>query len=751
MAAPVRSVASGLAWRYRARAVGVAFATSALLGLLWPASAAEAEAAVATRPPAGHPRGGLARPAGIGDLHFEPNVGQLDDGVRFVARAPGYGIELLDDRVRLGFVTDRSHSDVVELQVVGARRVEPIGLGEAEGRSNYFVGDRSRWRADVAGFARVRYPGVRDGVELEIYASLAGELEYDLVLAPSVDPGSVEVELRGLRSLELDASGDAILGLPDGGVLRKRAPVAYQLDAAGRRRPVASRFRLSGARLGFVVGDYDTSRPLVIDPALSYSSYLGGSRFDEFFSVAADSSGNLYAVGYTTGSLFPVHAATQGGFAGGASDAVICKLNAAGTNFVYSTYLGGGGADQAYGVAVDGVGNAYVTGVTYSSNFPTVAARQATHGGGLQDGFVAKLGPTGTLLYSTYLGGNGDDLGRGIAVRSTGQAYVTGVTFSWNFPTLAPLQASLAGTSDAFVSVLSATGALTYSTYLGGSGGDYGHGIAVQSSDGTAVVVGETGSGNFPTQAPAQAAYGGALTDAFVSRLSSTGASLIYSTYLGGASPDSAWAVAQAAGLAVVVGSTSSFNFPTLGAAQATQGGSGDAFVTRLGSTGNLMTSTYLGGSASDWASGVYLDALGFSYVVGQTGSTNFPVQNPLPGGSSLAGGSDAFLSAFAANGERMYTSYLGGGANDAAAAITGPGTNQLYVVGNTLSADFPTQSGALFGTALGPQDGFLVKLTRLELTPAPWGNARTAAWLGLLLLGSGLVLLSFRRHPASS
>lgn len=244
--------------------------------------------------------------------------------------------------------------------------------------------------------------------------------------------------------------------LTDGIVLRQRKPLAYQTDAAGARTFVQADFRQGpDGRLGFAVSGHDPTRPLVIDPVLSYSTYLGGSIFDEFFAVAADAAGNTYAVGYTTGTLFPTRSPAQGVYGGGASDAIICKLNATGTDFVYSTYLGGSGADQAWGLALDSSGNAYVTGVTYSANFPTSAgALQLAHGGGLQDAFVTKFSGSGVLLYSTYLGGAQDDLGYGIAVRSTGDAYVVGTTFSANFPNLGGFQLALSGTSDAFVSCM---------------------------------------------------------------------------------------------------------------------------------------------------------------------------------------------------------------------------------------------------------------------------------------------------------
>jgi Beta-propeller repeat len=692
--------------------------------------------------------------AGTG-LCFEANQGQFEERVRYLARGRGYGLFLTQEGATLalqrGGAGERA---VLSMRVAGARATEPRGVDELSGRGNYAVGgDGRRWVNDVASFAGVEYPGVLPGVDLVFYGTGARELEYDLRLAPATDPGAIELELDGVAGIEISEAGAARLKLADGSVLEQPRPVAYQLDTSGARRLVLARFRVvSGKRLGFQLGAYDRARALVIDPVLSYATYLGGSKYDAFYAVAADSSGNTYAVGYTTGTLFPTQSAAQPGYGGGASDAVIVKLNAAGTNFVYATYLGGNDSDQAYGVAVDATGNAYVTGVTYSNNFPRLGALQSTFGGGLQDGFVAKLNPTGALVYSTYLGGSGDDLGQAIAVNAAGEAYVTGTTFSANFPKAAALQGALGGTNDAFVSKLSAAGGtLTYSTFLGGSGGEYGQGIALDNAGG-ALVVGQTGSSNFPTLSAVQATFGGSASDAFVSRLNPAGSAFVYSTYLGGTAPDVATGVAQVGGSAIVVGYTSSSNFPKLGASQAALAGDSDAFLTRLSQTGSSFDySTYLGGSGSDVGNAVLVDSAGYVYVTGQTSSSDFPIVSALAGQEkSLSGSSDAFLAAFsAAAGTKAYATYLGGNAADAGVSVAA-GANLLHVLGNTFSSNFPTQT-PLFGAPLGPQDGFVARLPLLTLTPAPAGAWPSWLLLGTLLLGIGLVVLSSRQRFATA
>lgn len=514
-----------------------------------------------------------------------------------------------------------------------------------------------------------------------------------------------------------------------------------------------SALRLAGLVLGVLC-----SLGLLVKPAaaatLTYGTYLGGSKFDTFYAASADSSGNTYAVGYTTGTLFPTQNAAQPSYGGGASDAVIVKLNAAGNAIIYATYLGGSDSDQAYGVATDAFGNAYVTGVTYSSNFPRVGALQSTFGGGLQDVFVTKLSPTGAIVYSTFLGGSGDDLGQGIAVNAAGEAYVTGTTFSANFPRLSPLQNVLGGVNDAFVSKLSAAGgSLVYSTFLGGSGGEYGQGIALDNAGG-AIVVGQTGSGNFPLAAAAQGTFGGSASDAFVSRLSPAGSAFVYSTYLGGTGPDVATGVAQVDGAAIVVGYTSSSNFPGVHASQPTSGGGTDAFLARVSSAGpSFDFSTYLGGSGSDSASSVVVGPSGYVYVAGQTASSNFPTFLPVGGQETLRGTDDGFLAAFsAATGSKSDATYLGGNASDGAVGVA-IGGSVVHVLGNTFSPNFPTPSG-FFGSALGVPDGFVARLPVLTqaVVAAPAGSLLTWLLLGGLLLGAGAFALQSRqaRRPSA-
>ena len=373
---------------------------------------------------------------------------------------------------------------------------------------------------------------------------------------------------------------------------------------------------------------------------LIYSTYLGGNGGNEKgLSIAIDNSGNAYVTGETDSTNFPTQNAYQSAYGGGERDSFITKLNASGNALVYSTYLGGNSLDQGWGIAVDDSGNAYITGETFSTNFPTQNAYQSDYGGGDSDGFITKLNAFGNaLVYSTYLGGSGDDSSRGISVDNAGNTYVTGGTSSSNFPLQNPYQWSLdpgqpgvpSSRSDVFVTKLNSSGGeLSYSTYLGGNGGDGGLAIAIDNLR-NAYITGGTDSTNFPVQNPYQASLSG-IADVFVTKLNSSGSELRYSTYLGGSHIDRGWGIAvDDSGNAYITGDTFSTNFPTENAYQSNHaGGNSDAFITKLFSTGSTLSySTYLGGSNSEHGEGIAVDNSGNAYVTGGGSGRDFPTTN---------------------------------------------------------------------------------------------------------------------------
>ncbi len=683
-------------------------------------------------------------------LRFEGNQGQTDASVKYVSRGSGYALFLLPTeavlslspgpakpvatepagRIGIALPVEPKPPTVVRMQFVGGNRNPEIrALDPLPGKSHYFVGsDRNRWRTDIPAFARVEYRDVYPGVNVVFYGNQK-QLEYDFIVSPGADPGSIRLEFEGVEGIGLDEAGDLILRTQGGEVVQK-APVVYQ-DVNGVRTPVAGRYVLSGTgpgesgsgahRVGFQVASYDARRPLVIDPVLSYSTYLGGSVTDVGYGIAVDSAGNAYVTGYANSANFPIKNALQG-VSGGGSDAYVMKLSADGSTIVYSTFLGGSGADAGVGIAVDAAGSAYVAGFTNSTNFPIANAFQSGNAGDY-DVFVTKLSPTGSsLVYSTYLGGSLADVAYGIAVDAAGSAYVTGYTNSTNFAAKNPYQGTSAGGSDAFVTKIGGDGlSLGYSTYLGGNSADAGVGIAVDAG-GSVYVAGFTYSTNFPTAGAFQAANAGGW-DGFVTKLNAAGSALAYSTYLGGASTDVAYGVAvDGAGSAYVTGYTNSTNFPIANAFQSANAGGSDVYVTKLSSTGSTFVySTYLGGSLADVGYGIAVDAAGSAYVTGYTNSTNFPAKYPVQ--AANAGGSDGFVTKLGPTGSSLvYSTYLGGTGADMGRGVALTGSGDAWIAGVTNSTNFPLASPYQSGNA-GGYDLFLLKLSNFTLTVTKAGT----------------------------
>jgi hypothetical protein len=666
-------------------------------------------------------------------LSFEANRGQADDKVDFVSRGNGFTLSLTPSEAVLNLTSpaertdakanpERDPSTALRLRLTGGNPQAQAVVGqELPGKANYFIGnDPARWRTDIPTFAEVRYGAVYPGIDLTYYGN-QGRLEYDFVVAAGANPDTIALEILGADSLELNVPGELVLHTK-AGEIRQPQPVVYQ-EVAGVRQRIPAGYVLSGSnRVGFWIAAHDAGKPLVIDPTIVYSTYLGGTSSESGLGIAVDAAGAAYVTGSTWSSNFPT---TPGAFqptSGGGSDAFVTKLNPAGSALIYSTYLGGSGNDVGRGIAVDAAGAAYVTGATGSTNFPTTpGAFQTTFGGPLdpeirRDAFVSKLNPAGNVLsYSTYLGGNQGDDGSGIAVDAAGDAYVTGTTGSTNFPTTpGAFQTTIAGVSDAFVSKLNPAGnALIYSTYLGGSSSDYGQGIAVDGL-GAAYVTGGTYSSNFPTTPGALQTTSGGGQDAFVTKLSPAGSTLIYSTFLGGTSDDVGHGIAvDAARAAYVTGRTYSTTFPTTpGAFQTTSGGGQDAFVTKLNPAGNVLSySTYLGGNSADTGQGIAVDGSGAAYVTGDTASTNFPT---TPGAfqTTSGGWQDAFVTKLNPAGNALsYSSYLGGSDPDSGQGIAVDGLGAAYVTGYSSSTNFPTTPGAFQTTSGGGQDAFVTKI----------------------------------------
>jgi len=670
-------------------------------------------------------------------LSFEANEGQTDEAVKFLARGQGYTLFLTPAEAVLSLHGPRHETAVVRMQVVGGagghRAPRVVGLEPQATKSNYFLGNNpSQWHTGVSHYARVGYEDVYPGIDL-VYRGNQRQLEYDFVIAAGADPGRIRLAFQGVDALTIGEQGELVVHTGQGDLLQ-HAPVLYQ-EVGEERKPVEGSYVLLGGRgahrqVGFVVGRYDRGRPLIIDPVLVYSTFLGGSGLDQGNGIAVDGAGYAYITGQTNSTSFPgVNGSSlQPANGGGFLDVFVTKLNPAGTAIVYSTFLGGSDYDTGSGIAVDGAGNAYVTGLTYSSTFPVSLSSIQPSIAAAPDAFVTKINPTGTaIVYSTFLGSDGGDDGLAIAVDGAGNAYITGDTTSPTFPgvssgSIQPAPGDGLGAYDGFVTKINATGtAIVYSTFLGGNTNDFGNGIAVD-GDGNAYIAGGTSSTNFPgvSGSSIQPALDGP-GDAFVTKINAAGTAIVYSTYLGGSGVDDGFGIAvDGAGNAYVAGSTASTTFPGVNAGSiqpANGGGSSDAFVTEINSAGTaIVYSTFLGGSLEDQAKGIAVDGAGDVYVTGQTASTTFPGVDGSALQSANGGGShDAFVTKVNPAGTAiLYSTFLGGSGNDGGLGIAVDSAGSAYVTGNTDSTAFPGVNGGSLqpATGGGSSDGFVTKIS---------------------------------------
>jgi hypothetical protein len=480
-------------------------------------------------------------------LAFEPNLGQADKSVDFFAHGPDYGIFLTSTEAVLElhahgapadpFASDPSAASsglVLRLQLVGSNAgTQAVGQGAIETRTNYLLGnDPSQWITNVPNFGQVTYQNVYPGVDLVYHGSSQQQLEFDFVVHPGADPGAIRLAPQGAQSLSLDAQGNLVLTTPYGNLV-EQAPVVLQ-DNHGTQQAVTGRYvLLAGGQVGFQLGAYDPSLPLRIDPALGYSSYLGGGLGDVGNGVAVDANNYAYLTGMTYSTNFPTttgaYQTHSANMSTSMSDVFVTKVNATGTALVWSTYLGGGFEDIGNAIAVDSSGVSYITGWTASTNFPTTSNAYQLHKAdntSATDVFVTKLSADGSsLLYSTYLGGTlNDDHGYAIAVDSSGNAYLGGDTYCTNFPVASAYQSTQAGNSNAFIAKFSSSGSLVYSTYLGGANYNRIRGLVLDGS-GNIVVVGNTNATNFPLANAVQSSNAGGY-DAFVTKLNSSGSAL---------------------------------------------------------------------------------------------------------------------------------------------------------------------------------------------------------------------------------
>ena len=709
----------------------------------------------------------LSRSYGALPLSFEENQGQAGKDVKYLVHGSGYSIRFEDSGAALLLVKrdrpggNRSFQkrntpatpqattpmpDVLQLRLIGLDSHEAVS-GEARlpGTVNYFMGnDPAKWLSGIPTYERVKYSGVYPGIDLTYYGNQR-RLEFDFEVAPGADPRSIRLCFDGARDLRLDKNGNLTITTAHGQIGFEK-PIIYQPSGGNGRQAVEGAFRVVSQRtIEFRIGRYDHAKPLVIDPILSYSTYIGAGYAT---SIAVDQNGEAYVTGVanldfptTPGSFQPVGVPSTSyspcDYFPECGKPFVAKFNSTGTALLYSTFISGSGIDAANGIVLDSNGDAFVVGTTSSTNFPiTAGAFQTNNNASQTAGFVTELNSTGTsLVYSTYLGGSTYTSVNTVAVDASGNAYVAGNTVDANYPTTAaaydvvqPTKAA-PNSNSAFITKLNPTGsALIYSTYLGGSQLDYAYTIAVDST-GEAFVGGDTNSFNFPvTPGAIQTTREASNQDAgFVTKLNASGSALAYSTYLGGKGDDNVSAITlDSNGDAYATGFTSSTDFPvTSGAFQSTLDTSPpyvlwNAFVSELNSSGTSMVySTFLGGSIGlgadlgfgDYANGIALDGHGMVYLAGESCSLNFPVTAGAFEPKNLDGLTDGECTAFltkmnpAPNTPLLYSTYFGGtGNSDTGDTFIGEDANGLaldpsgnvYLAGYTVSIDFPVTPGVV-------------------------------------------------------
>jgi hypothetical protein len=677
-------------------------------------------------------------------LAFEPNRGQTDSRVKFLSHAGHHTLWLTNDEAVLAvgrrsganlsnqkgkegsLQANASASAVLRMKFVGAN-ANPRVAGEArqQGTVNYFVGTPEQWRTKIPVYPRVRYSSLYPGIDLVFYGTNR-DLEYDLVVSPGADPGQIKLGISGAENMRVDGNGNLVLKTAAGDVIQQK-PRIYQRKGTNLVAVAGDYVINSKDEVGFRLGSYDRKAAMVIDPVLRYASYLtgGGDEDDGATGIAVDSSNRAVVAGWTASTEFPAGTGVQhSGLA-----AFVIKLDFTGTKMIFTAFVEGSVFFDNVPVALDAADNIYIAGSTFGNTFgddtfkPTPGAFQGAFGG-KTDAWVAKLNSSGTsLVYATFLGGSGDERIGGIAVDSSGNAYVTGTTTSKNFPVTAGVfQHDCKLKSDdtcasAFVTKLNALGTrVLYSSYLGGHGTQSGEGIALNPS-GNAFVVGGSDAKDFPTTAGSAQPVPAGAEDAFVVQFSSSGSHLNFSTFLGGAGADVGNAIAiDSAGNAFITGRTESTNLPVKNAFQPGCSG-GCSFISKLNTSGRLVYSTFLGRNGGS-GTGIAVTPAGEAYVTGEPGTT-FPitqnafqrVQGPQlfdnpPGGS-------IFITKFSSTGQLIYSSYFGGGLEHSRVALDR--STNAYLTGLvSFGGLIPATPGAFQEQRGAEEDAFVAKVVAL-------------------------------------
>jgi uncharacterized protein (TIGR03437 family) len=593
--------------------------------------------------------------------------------------------------------------------VLTLQHANPHARGEAldrlAGVSNYYLGnDPKKWRTDVPHFARVRYLDVYPGIDLLYYGNAEGKLEYDFIIKPGANPHQIQIVFN--QPVHTTSEGDLLIA----GV-RQRRPKVYQ-DG----REVACDYIVNhDHRVQFALAKYDHTEPLTIDPVIEYSTYLGGNAQDVASDIAVDSSGNMYVTGWLESPKYPNLDPFQQ-TSGTERFIVIAKMTASGNALVWYTYVGGTALNDSEKIAIDSSGNTYVAGFTSSTDFPVLKAAQPVFGGGYENAVIVKVDRNGKLVYSTYLGGNNQERAQGLAVDATGAAFVSGFTWSIDFPVMNAIQPRMTGRPDAFLAKLSPAGdRFLFATYLGGSGLEYGGSVALDSG-GNPVIVGTTASADFPTVNSLQPALGTGAESGFITKISSAGDKILYSSYFGANavvllravkldSADNIWVFGEVGGPGLPLQNPLQSSFG---------GGDMDGVIAKLNAKGDsILFSTYFGGSGIDFPSDLAVDSAGNAYASGFTYSPDFPVKNTMQPfvGATHGYKNDTFLIKISPSGALIYSTLLGGDGPDFNGGVTVGSNGAVYLSGSTNSDDFPLKNPLQATYGGGPSDMYIVRL----------------------------------------
>ena len=668
-------------------------------------------------------------------IRFQENRGQIIDtdgkvrnDIAFVANAPGARLYFRNNGISYVFTrelhTSALHLPIETMEYDGALPKQKADIesyrldmtligcnprskiradGALSGYVNYYLPHCPDGLMGIREYGRVVYENIYDKVDFELF-SVDGRMKYNFVVRPGGDPRAIRMKYDGAQSAALTREGALAINTPLGRI-EESAPYSY---AGETSTEIASRFVKKGHTVSFIIGDYDKTQTLTIDP---WATYYGGSERDIAHGIDTDASGNILVCGETYSSNFPVQNPYQGSHAGGSEDAFVVKFNGWGSR-LWATYYGGSHLDYASSISVDGNGNVVISGVTVSTDLPVQNAFQSSHAGGSWDCFIVQFNGNGTRQWATYYGGSSLDGDNSIDVKhntvatdGNGNVVLTHSTTSTDLPVQNAFQDFYAGNMDAFVVKFNVSGVLQWATYYGGTWNDFGHCIATD-GNGNVVIGGGTWSDDFPVLNAFQGTRAGN-SDAFVVKFDGSGTRQ-WATYYGGTGGDDVKCIAtDGSGNVVFGGNTSSTNFPIENPHQVSSGGAQDVFVVKFNGSGTRQWATYYGGSGADIAYDIDTDGNGNVVFAGWTSSGNFPVQNPAQG--SNAGAEDAFVVKFNGGGVCQWATYVGGNSGDKAYGIATDGSGNVTISGLTMSWNFPVVNPLQVSHAGGSYDAFVV------------------------------------------